>query len=125
MTGAPASVPLAARIRPPIPELTADIVTAIAERDRELQALIERGAFAELFIPALQAKELALALGDRADEPAGRARDDVRIAVRHLVRSAWLLDWYGDLGNRQQVSGAYDVFGTAASEIARVYENAP
>ncbi len=125
MTGAPASVPLAARIRPPIPELTADIVTAIAERDQELQALIERGAFAELFIPALQAKELALALGDRADALSDRARDDVRIAVRHLVRSAWLLDWYGDLGNRQQVSGAYDVFGAAASEIARVYEGAP
>ncbi len=125
MTGAPASVPLAARIRPPIPELTADIVTAIAERDQELQALIERGAFAELFIPALQAKELALALGERADELSGRVRNDVRIAVRHLVRSAWLLDWYGDLGNRQQVSGAYDIFGTAASEIARAYEDAP
>ena len=125
MTGAPASVPLAARIRPPIPELTADIVTAIGERDQELQALIERGAFAELFIPALQAKELALALGERADELSGRARNDVRIAVRHLVRSAWLLDWYGDLGNRQQVTGAYDIFGTAASEIARAYEDAP
>ena len=125
MTGAPASVPLAARIRPPIPELTADIVTAIAERDQELQALIERGAFAELFIPALQAKELALALGERADELSGRGRNDVRIAVRHLVRSAWLLDWYGDLGNRQQVSGAYDIFGTAASEIARAYEDTP
>ena len=125
MTGAPASVPLAARIRPPIPELTADIVTAIAERDQELQALIERGAFAELFIPALQAKELALALGERADELSGRVRNDVRIAVRHLVRSAWLLDWYGDLGNRQQVSGAYDIFGTAASEIARAYEDTP
>lgn len=125
MTGAPASVPLADRIRPQIPELTADIVASIAARDQELQSLIERGAFAELFIPALQAKELALALGDRAGDLPGRARDDVRIAVRHLVRSAWLLDWYGDLGNRQQVGGAYDVFGAAASEIARVYGETP
>ena len=125
MTGAPASVPLADRIRPQIPELTADIVASIAMRDQELRSLIERGAFAELFIPALQAKELALALGDRAGELPGRARDDVRIAVRHLVRSAWLLDWYGDLGNRQQVGGAYDVFGAAASEIARVYGETP
>ena len=125
MTGAPASVPLADRIRPQIPELTADIVASIAARDLELQSLIERGAFAELFIPALQAKELALALGDRAGDLPDRARDDVRIAVRHLVRSAWLLDWYGDLGNRQQVAGAYDVFGAAASEIARVYGETP
>lgn len=121
MTGAPASVPLADRIRPPIPERTPDIVSGITARAQELEALIGRGAFAELFIPALQAKELALALNDRTDALAEPDRDSVRIAVRHLVRAAWLLDWYGDLGNKQQVSGAYDVFGSAASEIARAY----
>ena len=121
MTGAPTSVPLADRIRPPIPELTSDIVSAIAGLDQELQALIGRGAFAEIFIPALQAKELALALTDRTEDLSMQEQNDVKIAVRHLVRAAWLLDWYGDLGNKQQVSGAYDVFGSAAGEIARVY----
>ena len=123
MTGAPASVPLADRIRPPIPELTSDIVAGISARDQELQELIGRGAFAEIFIPALQAKELALALNERTENLSLREQNDVKIAVRHLVRAAWLLDWYGDLGNKQQVSGAYDVFGSAASEIARVYGN--
>ncbi len=125
MTGAPTSVPLADRIRPPIPELTSDIVSAIAGLDQELQELIGRGAFAEIFIPALQAKELALALNDRTEDLSEQEHNDVMIAVRHLVRAAWLLDWYGDLGNKQQVSGAYDVFGSAAGEIARVYGNNP
>ena len=125
MTGAPTSVPLADRIRPPIPELTSDIVSAIAGLDQELQELIGRGAFAEIFIPALQAKELALALNDRTEDLSEQEQNDVNIAVRHLVRAAWLLDWYGDLGNKQQVSGAYDVFGSAAGEIARVYGNNP
>ena len=125
MTGIPESVPLAERIRPPIPELTTDIVAGIIERDQELQALIGRGAFTEIFIPALQSKELALALNDRAESLPARARSDVRIAVRHLVRSAWLLDWYGDLGNKQQVSGAYDIFGSAVSVIAQIYEGTP
>ena len=125
MAGAPPSSPLADRIRPPIPEQTTDLVADIAARDQELKELIERGAFAEIFIPALQAKELALALGERAESLPERQRNDVRIAVRHLVRAAWLLDWYGDLGNRQQVSGAYDIFGSAATDIADIYGDTP
>ena len=125
ISGAPDVVPLAERIRPAIPEATADIVASITVRDEELQALIGRGAFTELFIPALQAKELALALNERAEGLPERPRGDVRIAVRHLVRAAWLLDWYGDLGNKQQVSSAYDIFGAAASEIVRVYTENP
>ena len=125
ISGAPDPVPLAERIRPTIPEATVDIVASITVRDEELQALIDRGAFTEIFIPALQAKELALVLNERAEGLPERPRDDVKIAVRHLVRAAWLLDWYGDLGNKQQVSGAYDIFGAAASEIARIYSENP
>ena len=120
----PAALPLAERIRPRIPDLTSDIVGGIEARDREIVDLVTRGAFTEIFIPALQAKELALALHDRAEALPARARDDVRIAVRSLVRAAWLLDWYGDLGNKQQVDDAYGVFGSAVALISRVYGEA-
>lgn len=120
----PAALPLAERIRPQIPERTSDIVTGIQARDQEIIDLVTRGAFTEIFIPALQAKELALALHERAEALLPRARNDVRIAVRSLVRAAWLLDWYGDLGNKQQVDDAYDVFGSAVAEISRIYEEA-
>ena len=73
---------------------------------------------------ALQGKELALEL-ERRDDIENlplRQRNDLRIAVRHLVRAAYLLDWYGDLGNKQQVSGAYDIFDAAVDDIARAYE---
>ena len=120
----PPALPLAERIRPRIPERTSDIVGGIEARDREIVDLVTRGAFTEIFIPALQAKELALALHDRAEALPTRARDDVRIAVRSLVRAAWLLDWYGDLGNKQQVDDAYGVFGSAVSQISRVYGEA-
>jgi len=123
MTGAPSSVPLADRIRPPIPELTSDIVTSISNLDQELASLIDRGAFAEIFIPALQAKSLALALNDRTEGLNQERRDSLQIAVRHLVRASWLLDWYGDLGNRQQVTGAFNIFSGATSEIKDVFED--
>ena len=118
----PAALPLAERIRPQIPERTSEIVGGIQARDREIIDLVTRGAFTEIFIPALQAKELALALHDRAETLPERARNDVRIAIRSLVRAAWLLDWYGDLGNKQQVNDAYDVFGSSVAEVSRVYD---
>jgi hypothetical protein len=123
-TGAPETVPLAERISPRIPENTSEIVTGIRERNQTLEALIGRGAFTEIFIPALQSKALALELHDRAEALPTRQRNDLRIAIRHLVRAAWLLDWYGDLGNKQQVGGAYDVFAGAVADILQVYEAA-
>ena len=91
---------------------------------RMAKALIERGAFTEIFIPALQSKELALALQAHGAALPERARNQVRIAVRHLVRAAYLLDWYGDLGNKLDVDSAYDVFGSMVAEIVGVYDQA-
>ncbi|MFP6573481.1 MAG: hypothetical protein VB674_12790, partial [Vicinamibacterales bacterium] len=121
--GAPGSLPLAERIRPPIPEATSDLVADIGLRNEEIRTLVAEGGFTEIFIPALQSKELALVLHDRADTLSVRDRNDVRIAVRSLVRAAWLLDWYGDLGNKQQVSDAYDILNEAVIEIDRVYSD--
>ncbi len=118
---APGSLPLAERIRPRIPESTDDLVADISERNEEIRILVAEGGFTEIFIPALQSKELALALHERAETLSIRDRNDVRIAVRSLVRAAWLLDWYGDLGNKQQVSDAYDILNEAVVEINRVY----
>ena len=118
---APGSLPLAERIRPRIPEATSDLVADIGARNEEIRALVAEGGFTEIFIPALQSKELALALHDRADTLSVRDRNNVRIAVRSLVRAAWLLDWYGDLGNKQQVSDAYDILNEAVIQIDRVY----
>ena len=123
-TDVPATLPLAERIRPRIPEATRDIVTGIDTRNEEISQLVAEGRFTEIFIPALQSKELALALDQRAEALPAEGRNQVRIAVRSLVRAAWLLDWYGDLGNKQQVSEAHDVFSEAVRGINRVYDGA-
>jgi len=119
----PATLPLAERIRPRIPERTLDIVSGISARNDEIERLVVEGRFTEIFIPALQSKELALALDQRAEALPVEGRNQVRIAVRSLVRAAWLLDWYGDLGNKQQVSEAHDVFDEAVRGINRVYDD--
>ena len=119
---APAAVPLAERILPDIPAEAGQIVVELASRDQQIEDMIGRGAFTEIFIPALQAKELALALHKHGSELPESGRNQVRIAVRHLVRAAYLLDWYGDLGNKTDVDTAYGVFGAAVGEISAVYD---
>ncbi len=119
---APAAVPLAQRILPDIPADAGQIATEIVSRSQQIAEMIGRGAFTEIFIPALQAKELALALQDHGSELPVGDRNQVRIAVRHLVRAAYLLDWYGDLGNKNDVDSAYGVFGTAVATIGTIYD---
>ena len=120
--GAPEAVPLAQRILPDIPAEAGQIVVELASRNRQIEDMIGRGAFTEIFIPALQAKELALALQKHGSELPESGRNQVRIAVRHIVRAAYLLDWYGDLGNKTDVDSAYLVFGSAVGEISAVYD---
>ena len=116
------AVTLAQRIQPDVPETAGAIAAEIAVRDQQIRELIGRGAFTEIFIPALQAKELALALQQRDSTLPAAVDNRVRIAVRHLVRAAYLLDWYGDLGNKNDVDEAYRVFSDSVTEIAAIYE---
>jgi hypothetical protein len=99
-----------------IPETADAIFREILLRDSRIRALIARGAWTELFTPALEAKDLALALDSRASE-AG-----VTLALKKIVRAAWLLDAYGDLGNREKVLPAYQLFEAGVAELKRVYE---
>ncbi len=71
------------------------IAAAIVERARRVKDLLARGAFTEIYVPALEAKELALALeARRPDRPGSRlahvgsqGAGPRRVASRRLRRS--------------------------------------
>jgi hypothetical protein len=42
--------------------------------------------------------------------------------MKDIVRAAYMLDWYGDLGNKQLVSEAYMLFGKAVRDIKNIYD---
>ena len=86
-----------------VPDTPQAILDAIRARDRRVQALIDQGRWADLFIPALEAKDLALAYGEEASERPW-------VALKRIVRGAWLLDLYGDQGDRVRVGEAYEIF---------------
>ena len=69
------------------------------------------------YVPAFQAKDLALALDDHTQDLTPERRRIAEPAIAKLVRSAYLLDAFGDIGNKQQITDAYARFVEAAKDI--------
>ena len=61
-------------------------------------------------MPAFQAKDLALALDEHKKELSADRQRVAEPAIARLVRSAYLLDAFGDLGNKQQISRPTSMF---------------
>jgi hypothetical protein len=93
-----------------LPDSADGIFQAIMDRDARIRQLIEKGTWPDLYIPALEAKDLVLALSQKEPER-------VALPAKKLVRAAWLLDTFGDLGNREQVESAYRLFEEAIREL--------
>ena len=99
-----------------IPESAEDVYREILRRNERIQDLIRKGAWPDLYIPALEAKDLVLALSEKTGERVERP-------AKKLVRAAWLLDTHGDRGNRLEVESAYRLFEEAVSELAAAHAN--
>ena len=109
----------------PIPDTIPEILTALGARTTEAGELIRDGNFAAVWVPAFQAKDLAVALESRIGSLPPAAREAAGPAVQRVVRFAWLLDSFGDLGNRQQVEDAYAAFRRAVADTAAAFAEAP
>jgi hypothetical protein len=101
----------------PLSDSPAELTREILAREARIDELIAAGQFTEVFIPALEAKELALAIAPLMD-PA--PAPELEEALRDIVRAGWLLDWYGDLGNRQKVVEARDILKPAVAALKRL-----
>jgi hypothetical protein len=111
----PALIPL------PIPETVPEMLAQLRTRTAQIKGFIDKGAFADVYVPAFQAKDLALALAAREDQLAPEQRKIAEPAIAKLVRSAYLLDAFGDLGNKQQIAAAYVQFEAAAKDIESAF----
>jgi heavy metal-binding protein len=105
----------------PIPETVPEMLQQLRARNDQIKTFIDRGAFAAVYVPAFQAKDVALALdAKKTTLPQDRQRL-VGPAVDKLVRTAYLLDAFGDLGNKQQISDAYKQFSAAVNDIEAAF----
>jgi hypothetical protein len=106
----------------PIPDNVPEIVTQLETRRTQVGELIQRGDFTAVYVPAFQAKDLAIALEPRLTSLAPAQRAQAEPAIQELVRTAWLLDAFGDLGNRQQITDAYAIFSTAVQAVVSAFK---
>jgi len=109
----------------PIPETVPEMLAQLRTRTDQIRSFIDKGAFAAIYVPAFQAKDLALALDEHKKELSDDRQRVAVPAIARLVRSAYLLDAFGDLGNKQQILEAYDRFSSAVKEIESAFPARP
>ncbi len=108
-----------------IPETVPEMLRQLRTRNDQIKAFIDRGAYAAVYVPAFQAKDVALALDEKKGTlPQDRQRA-VGPAVDRLVRTAYLLDAFGDLGNKQQIVDAFKQFSAAVDDIETAFPKQP
>jgi hypothetical protein len=126
----PGTIPESTIPEIPIPEIRIPeipipkILEQLRTRDEQIRDLIRAGNFSAVWVPAFQAKDLAIALEPHAGHLAPRARESAEPAIQRVVRFAWLLDAFGDAGNRQQIETAYAAFAAALAEVVTAFAGA-
>ena len=106
---------------PPATAGTAAILAALVTNSDRVGALLDSGAYTEMYFPALAAKEAALALDEHAVELPQTRRTSASDAVRRVVLGAWQIDFYGDIGDRPRLAEAYQSFAAAVAELKVAY----
>jgi hypothetical protein len=106
----------------PIPDTVGGIVVQLMTRSDQVGELIRRGDFTAVYVPAFQARDLAIALESHLGELAAAKREAAEPAITRLVRTAWLLDAFGDLGNRQQITDAYAIFTSTVADVVAAFK---
>jgi hypothetical protein len=83
-------------------------------RRAEVESLAKEGSLGAIYVPALQAKDLALEI---QSQQRGASLDAVEASVKQIVLAAYQLDNYGDLGDGERVQEAYRSFSAAISQL--------
>ena len=115
----PALVPL------PVPDTVPEILSQLRTRTDQIRSFIDKGWFASIYVPAFQAKDLALALDAHKNNLSAEKRKIAEPAIAKLVRVAYMLDAFGDLGNKQQITEAYAKFIEAEKDIQSSFPAQP
>jgi len=108
----------------PIPDTMSGILEQLRSRHKQVGDLIARGDFGAVWVPAFQAKDLAIALEAHVAHLEPARRDAGEPALGRVVRTAWLLDASGDVGNRRQIESVYATFTLAVNDVLAAFAEA-
>lgn len=110
-----------------LPRSTSELMNELGKRTEEVRRTIAEGNLAQVWLPAMATKTVALALESSSHYSTLPAGNRVRAsaAVSRIVAAAWELDSYGDIGNRERISGAFGRLESAVAELKAAYGVSP
>jgi hypothetical protein len=109
----------------PLPGSMAELIADLGKRRDDVRALVQKGDFGAIWVPAFQAKDLAVALEPHIGHLPLQARAHAEPALSDVVRTAWQLDAVGDTGNADEVSKAFALFTDAVSRLLYAFAATP
>jgi hypothetical protein len=106
-----------------VPTAMNEMLSQLQLRRRHVRELIDAGNLTAVWVPAFQAKDIAVALEPHVLHLDPARREGAADALARIVRFAWLLDAIGDVGNRQQLVDAYAPFTRAVDDVGQAFSN--
>jgi hypothetical protein len=91
-----------------------NLIDDLKARGAEVESLLKAGNLGAVYVPALQAKDLALEIQARRPDV---SRDAVEASVKQIVLAAYQLDYSGDLGDAEQAQAAFRGMSVAIAQL--------
>ena len=104
-----------------LPDTRPGLLAALTTRTQAVEKLISDGMFTQVYVAAMATKEVALALETHVGELPDPQRIKATAAVKQVLLSAWTLDFYGDLGNKERLNDAYNTLAAAVADLTSAY----
>jgi hypothetical protein len=91
----------------------------------EVQKLVQGAQYGFVYQPTMLGKDIALALENHINEVPGPRRAQASDAIRRTVLAAWQLDMFGDMGNQEKITEAFNHFAAAIAAVKTAYGAKP
>src|SRR5687768_4117579 len=91
----------------------------------EVQKLVQGAQFGFVYQPTMLGKDIALALETHVNELPAARRPQAEDAIRRTVLAAWQLDMFGDMGNQEKITEAFNHFAAAIAAVKTAYGAQP
>jgi hypothetical protein len=120
LSGAPAAL-LTALDEDILPKTMQGLIAELSKRATEVEQTVKDGNLGQVWLPAMGTKTVALALESHASMLPERQRALANVAIKRVVTAAWALDAYGDLGNKEKMTEAYEKLASAVADLKTAY----
>ncbi|MEQ1868522.1 MAG: heavy metal-binding domain-containing protein [Vicinamibacterales bacterium] len=104
-----------------LPKNVAGLVAELNTRATDVGKLVAAGELAQVWLPAIGTKTVALVLDAHTPSLPERQRASASAAVKQIVMASWDIDNYGDLGNGTKVTAAYQRLTAAVQSLNALY----